>query len=232
MSKEQSDVDVKQTTRLARKYESSDDVDVASVDSSSVDEIAESDIDVESIADESEAGEIDQAALVRAAQSGDMIAWKQLVAIHAPRLAAYIGARLRRPEIVDRLVADSIYVAWKNLTELENEHDFPAWLRRMGGSVTMRWYKRHNDEGISGEFPMNRCDDPQLAQRIQALDVALGRLSKKERMALEQRYRAGLANDDIAEVLHKEPEQVEDLIQSGLQHLHKLRFQWDVEPSV
>ncbi|NRA40399.1 MAG: sigma-70 family RNA polymerase sigma factor [Planctomycetes bacterium] len=179
--------------------------------------LEDSEVEIESIP------EITQADLVIAAQAGDLAAWKKLIAIHAPRLAAYIGARLRRPEIVDRLVADSIYVAWKHIAELEDENEFPAWFRRMGGSVTMRWYKRHNDEGISGEFPIERCDNQSLGLEIEELDNALGRLPEKERMALEQRYRAGLQNAEIAEVLHKDPEQVEKLIQSGLRHLQKSR---------
>ena len=82
--------------------------------------------------------------LVRAARNGEIAAWRSLLDIYAPRLAAYIGARLRRPEIVDKLVADTIYVAWKRLPDLEDIEDFAAWFRKLGGSVTMRWYKRHS----------------------------------------------------------------------------------------
>lgn len=161
----------------------------------------------------------DEIALVQASRNGDIEAWRALMAIHGPRLAAYVGARLRRPEIVDKLVADTVFVAWKHLSELEDDREFSSWFRKMGGSVTMRWHKRHHDEGISGEFPVQRCDGLEHAKEIVALDAALGKLPEKERMALEQRFRAGLEGEDLAEVLHLSVEDVNKLVQNGLRHL-------------
>ena len=134
--------------------------------------------------------------LIEKSRTGDFDSWRELVDIYAPRLAAYVGARLRRPDIVDKLVADTVYVAWKNLAELEKPADFPSWFRKMGGSVTMRWYKRHHGEGISGEFPIDRIEDSEQAEEIAAIDKALGKLPEKQRMALEQRFRAGLEGED------------------------------------
>ncbi|MBA3708756.1 MAG: hypothetical protein H0W83_08065, partial [Planctomycetes bacterium] len=41
------------------------------------------------------------AALLALARSGDREAWARLCHKHAPRLAAYLGARLRRPAVVE-----------------------------------------------------------------------------------------------------------------------------------
>ena len=70
---------------------------------------------------------IDDESLVVAAQHGDLAAWSTLCARHLPRLAAYLGSRLRRPEVVERLVAEVVAGAWKHLPELDQPADFPAW---------------------------------------------------------------------------------------------------------
>lgn len=158
--------------------------------------------------------------LIKQSRQGDIDAWRALIDIYATRLAAYIGARLRRPEIVDKLVADTIYVAWKHLAELEDEKDFPSWFRKMGGSVTMRWYKRNHGEGISGDFPIQRVEGGQ-AEELASLDKALGKLPEKKRMALEQRFRAGLQGEALAEVLHATVEDADKLVEESLQLLQK-----------
>lgn len=162
--------------------------------------------------------------LVHAARNGEIEAWRSLLDVHAPRLAAYIGARLRRPEIVDKLVADTIYVAWKRLPDLEDASTFASWFRKLGGSVTMRWYKRHHDEGISGAFPVERVPSEFAAPALAALDKAMGELPEKERMALEQRFRAGLEGEELAEVLHIKKADAERLLDKALQHLHETQL--------
>lgn len=158
--------------------------------------------------------------LVHSSRKGDVEAWRDLMAIHAPRLAAYIGARLRRPEIVDKLVADTIFVAWKHVNDFDDVKDFPSWFRKMGGSVTMSWYKRNHGEGLSGEFPVQRVSESAQAKDIAAVDKALGTLPEKERMALEQRFRAGLEGEDLAEVLHKSESDADALLEKALAHLN------------
>lgn len=161
----------------------------------------------------------EERALLQRSRNGDLEAWRSLIQIHAPRLAAYIGARLRRPEIVDKLVADTVYVAWKHLPDLEQDDKFASWLRRMGGSVAMSWYKRNHGEGISGEFPVGRVSGDPDASRLAALDRALGKLPEKERMALEQRFRAGLRGEELADVLHASLEDIDLLVDKSLEHL-------------
>ncbi len=163
----------------------------------------------------------DELELLKRSRQGDIEAWKSLIDIYSVRLAAYIGARLRRPEIVDKLVADTVYVAWKHLPELEEDKDFPSWFRKMGGSVTMRWYKRNHGEGISGDFPIQRVSEVDQAEELAALDKALGKMPEKQRMALEQRFRAGLQGEALAEVLHASVEDAEMLVEESLKHLHK-----------
>ncbi|TVR43835.1 MAG: sigma-70 family RNA polymerase sigma factor [Planctomycetota bacterium] len=166
--------------------------------------------------------QLDQAAermLLQQALAGDREAWQQLMELHAPRLAAYLGARLRRHLVVEKLVSDTIYAAWRHRDEYSIDQDFGAWLRRLGAHLAMRWHERHRGEPLAEAFPRNRCEGLQQHATMQALDNALGRLSDKQRMALEQRYRAGLVGAALAQVLHLQPGQEDEMVNQALEAL-------------
>ncbi len=151
--------------------------------------------------------------LVVAAQAGDKQAWEQLCRRHAPRLAAYLGCRLRRPAVVDRLVAEVIVGGWKHLHELPNAKDFPAWFRKVGGNLTMQWSRRHPDEPQTEPFPADRCGgDPALLKRMERLEQALGGLPDAQRMALEQRFRGDMDIVALSEALKLTPAGVEQVL--------------------
>jgi DNA-directed RNA polymerase specialized sigma24 family protein len=156
-------------------------------------------------------------ALVLRAQQGDRGAWSELCARHAPRLAAYLGGRLRRPQIVDKLVAEVVAGAWKHLVDLQRPGDFPAWFRRVGGNLTLQWCRKHPDEPLGEPFPAERCaGDAALHQRMDDLEGALAALSDAQRMALEQHVRGGMDIEALCEALHLEGPAVQALLDEAL----------------
>ena len=162
----------------------------------------------------------DDESLVVAAQHGDLDAWAQLSARHLPRLAAYLGSRLRRPEVVERLVAEVLVGAWKHLPELEHPADFSAWLRKVGGSLALQWSRKHPAEPLAAPFPESRCGtDLDLAQRMTHLDAALGTLPDHQRMVLEQHFRGQTALDELAISMHLQTEGIERLLDEALSAL-------------
>jgi RNA polymerase sigma-70 factor (ECF subfamily) len=146
---------------------------------------------------------IDEHALVARAQKGDHEAWAQVCRRHAPRLAAYIGARLHRPTVVEKLVGDAMVAGWRKLPELKPGEDLAAWFRRIGASLAMRWRSDHPEEKLKEPFPEERCPDgADQVERMRRLQDALRRLPEPERMALEQRFRGGLSGRELGEALH------------------------------
>ena len=161
--------------------------------------------------------------LVIKAQQGDRAAWGQLCARHAPRLAAYLGGRLRRPGIVDKLVAEVVSGAWKHLVDLQRPSDFPAWFRRVGGNLTLQWCRKHPEEPLGEGFPADRCGgDDALHQRMDQLELALARLNDAQRMALEQHIRGGMDVTALSEALHLDAPAVQSLIEEALVSLDRL----------
>jgi DNA-directed RNA polymerase specialized sigma24 family protein len=161
--------------------------------------------------------------LVLKAQQGDRQAWNALCQRHAPRLAAYLGGRLRRPAIIDKLVADVVSGAWKHLIDLQRPGDFPAWFRRVGGNLTLQWCRKHPEEPLGEAFPFERCGgDEALHQRMDRLDIALAQLSDAQRMALEQHFRGGMDVTALSEALHLDAPAVQALLDDALVALDRL----------
>lgn len=164
----------------------------------------------------------DDESLVVAAQHGDLAAWSTLCARHLPRLAAYLGSRLRRPEVVERLVAEVVAGAWKHLPELDQPADFPAWLRKAGGSLALQWSRKHPDEPVAAPFPAARCgNDAELTARMTRLDAALGTLPDAQRMLLEQHFRGQVDLDALAASMHLQREGIEVMMEEALSALDR-----------
>lgn len=157
---------------------------------------------------------------VTRARAGDRDAWAMLVRRHAPRLAAYLGARLRRPAIVEKLVEDAVVLAYRHIEEASGD-DFPAWFRRVGAHVALRWYREHRDEPLTEAFAANTEDTPERHGELARLEKALGGLTDAQRMAIEQRYRGGLGGSDLAAVLHCELAKAERMVDDALAALER-----------
>jgi RNA polymerase sigma-70 factor (ECF subfamily) len=151
---------------------------------------------------------------------GDRESWSRLMDRHAPRLAAYLGARLRRHDVVEKLVGEAVYAAWRHLPEYRNATDFGTWFRRLGAHLTMRWYSKNKGQPLAGGFPDSRCADDAEREDMDALETGLGKLPENLRMALEQRYRAGLEGEELAKVLHlADADAAEALVSEALAQL-------------
>jgi len=143
------------------------------------------------------------AELVEAVRSGDHLAWAALMRRHAPRLAAYLGARLRRPAVVDALVAEAVVAGWQYLGELEDGAGFAAWFRKLGAGIAMRWAREHPGEALEEPFPAGRipAGSADRSEQLAILERAIGRLSEPQRMALELRWRGGLVGAELGAAL-------------------------------
>ena len=165
----------------------------------------------------------DDETLVVAAQRGDLDAWSKLCFRHMPRLSAYLGCRLRRPEVVERVVAEVVLSAWKHLPELDKPADFSPWLRKVGGGLALQWSRKNPNEPIDAPFPESRCGtDLDLAQRMVRLDAALGVLPDLQRMLLEQHFRGMVELNELAKSMHVQREEVEKLLDEALSALDRV----------
>ncbi len=158
--------------------------------------------------------------LVIAAKGGDREAWGELVRRHAAPLAAYLGARLRRVDVIDKLVGDVVVNGWLTLDSLAPGEEVGAWFRRQGAGLAKRWRHEHPEDQIDVCFPPERLPpDGNLAEALRRLDAAIATLDDQERMAIEQRWRGRQDLAGVARIMRVSEEQVRALLDRALTKL-------------
>ncbi len=169
--------------------------------------------------------------LVAASCAGDIAAWRELIGYHMPRLAAYIGARLRRPDVVDKIVLSTVRSAWQHLEEFGPSFgktgDFGTWFRKEGARIALGWHKANATESINGVFPVERCPegvdttDDASPENMRRIEAALGNIAGGHRMILEHLFRGGLNSAEISDAMHKTEEECEELLVEALEALDR-----------
>ncbi|MEK7412643.1 MAG: sigma-70 family RNA polymerase sigma factor [Planctomycetota bacterium] len=154
-----------------------------------------------------------EAELLTLARAGDIAAWSTICRNHAPRLSAYLGARIRRPGIVDQLVIEAMVGAWRHLDELPAGTDFGAWFRKLAAGIALRWARERPGEALQEPFPQARMLDASQDERLSLLqlDRVIGELDEPSRMAIELRWRAGMSGLELGAALRTTPDEAERL---------------------
>lgn len=136
-------------------------------------------------------------ALVKAARSGDMDAFEELVAQHRDRIYARAFSMMRNEEDAIDLSQEAWIKGWQRLEQFQGESSFSTWMTRIVINLCLdelRKQKRHRADSIeeleeeSGGVewqmaavtvnPTERLERAELRQKI---DAALGQLTVEHR---------------------------------------------------
>src|SRR5947207_14398764 len=142
----------------------------------------------------------DGAALVKAAQKSDMLAFEELVARHRDKIYARAFSMMRNEEEAIDLSQEAWVKGWQRLKQFQGEASFVTWMTRIVINLCLdqlRKQKRHRTEsieamteesgGVERQMPVvtvnptERLERGELRQRI---DKALGQLSYEHRTVL------------------------------------------------
>ncbi len=138
--------------------------------------------------------------LVRAAQSGDTLAFEELVARHRDKLYARAYTMMRNEEEAIDLTQEAWVKGWQRLGQFHGESSFGTWMTRIVINLCLdqlRKQKRQRTEsldeineesgGVERQMPVvtvnptARLERSELRQRI---DQALGQMSYEHRTVL------------------------------------------------
>jgi RNA polymerase sigma-70 factor, ECF subfamily len=164
--------------------------------------------------------QVDEAALIRAAQQGDKDAFEQLVRVYDQSVLRLAMNLLRSPEDARDVYQEAFLRVYRNLGSFRFDCSFHTWLYRIVTNLCLdqiRKRKVRKEEGTvltTGDGPLDRMDtiaeqradtDPernlfsgQVRKRIK--DVLAG-LTPRERMVFELRHYQGLRLRRIGEIL-------------------------------
>jgi RNA polymerase sigma-70 factor (ECF subfamily) len=164
--------------------------------------------------------QVEETALIRAAQAGDHAAFEQLVRAYDQSVLRLAMNLLRSPEDAQDVYQEAFLRVYRNLHSFRFDCSFHTWLYRIVTNLCldhMRKRKVRKEEPTvlaTADGPLDRMDavpeervdgDPQrylfsgqIRRRIKSV---LGELTPRERMVFELRHYQGLRLRRIGEVL-------------------------------
>jgi RNA polymerase sigma-70 factor (ECF subfamily) len=149
----------------------------------------------------------DDAALVRAVQSGDdRAAFAQLVARHQSTVRTVLR-RLTRGDtgLADDLAQETFVLAWRNIRHFRFEARFSTWIYRIAINAWRSEARRKREvllDADEGDIPADESghDMPDIVARVD-LERAMATLSDGERAAIAACYYADLTHEEAAQAL-------------------------------
>jgi len=186
--------------------------------------------------------EFDESALIRRAKTGDRVAQGQLYEHYVDAVYRYMLYRTGNHQTAEDLTAE---VFSQMLTAIERYEDrgvpFGVWLFRIARARLVdhwRLNKRQQDQVINfsddvEEFLIG-TEAPDLRHEYADLIQALGYLTAAERELILLRFASGMNNQDIAMVVHSNPNAVKSMMYRALRKLRGIlsnqeQFYNDVE---
>lgn len=174
--------------------------------------------------------EMDDAALVRAAQAGAVTAYGELVRIHQAELRHFLHRACRSPADADDLAQEAFLRAWQRLKDLNDPRLFRSWLyttalRAMLDVKKSRRRARSRDETwAAGQIEMRGHDgDPNA--RID-LDAAIRALPERERVVASLMYVAGFSQSEVSSMTGIPLGSVKTLSQTARERLARHLSSW------
>ena len=144
-------------------------------------------------------------AVVDRARAGDVDAFGQLFRAHHPRV--YRLARARLPhELAEDAAAETFTRAWKGLPRYKpTSAPFVGWLYGIARHVVIDMARADARTDLAAEVALDPHDPWLGRDDLLALADAVRTLPDEQRIVIELKFLAGLTNDEVAAVLHKQP---------------------------
>jgi len=160
---------------------------------------------------------VDDRALVRAAQRGDMAAFEELVARHRDKIYARAYSMMRNEEEAIDLSQEAWVKGWQRLQQFQGESSFGTWMTRIVINLCLDQLRKHKrqrtesieemDEesgGVERQMPVvtvNPTAGLERGELRQRIDRALGQLSYEHRTVLVLHEFEELEYKEIAKVM-------------------------------
>jgi len=155
--------------------------------------------------------------LVKAAQTGDMAAFEELIARHRDKIYARAYSMMRNEEEALDLSQEAWVKGWQRLKQFQGESSFGTWMTRIVINLCLdqlRKHKRQRTEsieemsedsgGVERHMPVvtvNPTAGLERGELRQRIDRALGQLSHEHRTALVLHEFQELEYKEIAKVM-------------------------------
>jgi RNA polymerase sigma factor (sigma-70 family) len=150
---------------------------------------------------------VDEAHLMQRIAAGDRRAFEELYRLYHPRLARFLAHRLRRPDLVEEVLNDTLMVVWRRPDSFAGGSKLSTWLFTIAYRQALRARARFDEpvEDLSAdERPSDEPGPEQAIGRHQvglALREAMTGLSEDHRTVIELTYFHEFGYKEIAEIM-------------------------------
>jgi len=150
---------------------------------------------------------LDEVALIGRVASRDSAAFETLYRDYYPRLRRFLEQVTRRPQVVDEILNDTMFVVWRKASTYNLSSQVSTWIFGIAFRRALKAVKRIDDPVESG---VDEAADPRgvgpegmlVQQETRAsLWKALGALSADHRAAIELTYFEGYSCAEVAEIM-------------------------------
>ena len=167
-------------------------------------------------------------------RDGDRRAFDDLYRIYQPRLTRFLGNLLRRPQLVEEVLDDTLLVLWERPESFRGTSKLSTWIFAIAYRKAMKAARR-NDEPVDdaeADQISNEAAGPEEAcahHRQQALLLrAMDELSPEHRAVVDLTYFHELEYREIAEILGCPVDTVKNRMFHARRHLRR-RLEGELE---
>jgi RNA polymerase sigma-70 factor (ECF subfamily) len=94
---------------------------------------------------------MDEQAIIKQVQCGDVEAYEQLMDLHVRRLRSFIALRAPVPHLIDEIAHESFVYAFRNIHQFRAGGNFSAWLMAIAVNLMRSEKQRHSREVANRE---------------------------------------------------------------------------------
>lgn len=150
---------------------------------------------------------LDELELLERIKAHDMDAFERLYRIYQPRLARFLVHLLKRPQLVEEVVDDTMMVVWQTAGSFRGTSKLSTWVFAIAYRKALKARARWPDPLENDERDSRVSNDPSPDAELErsrvhdALTRAMDVLSTEQRAVVDLTYFHGLGYRDIAEIL-------------------------------
>jgi RNA polymerase sigma-70 factor (ECF subfamily) len=166
--------------------------------------------------------------LIARVSAGDLRAFETLYKIYHPRLTRFLANMMRRPQLVEEVLHDTLLVVWRRADGYKGESKVSTWIFSIAYRKALKALQRNDepveDKHAEGRESLEPGPEQLLGQsQSQALLLrAMDELSASHRAVVDLTYFHEISYREIAEIMDCPVDTVKTRMYHARRHLKTL----------
>ena len=137
--------------------------------------------------------------------AGDREALRELYLIYHRRLARFLGRFIRRQDLIEEAINDTLWVVWCKASEFRGDSRLSTWIMGIAYRCALKALRRRGHQLFTAVPIENEClpapDGLDTVETREWVALALQQLPTDQRLTLELAYGQGHSCEEIAEIM-------------------------------